>query len=261
MKAWQVRLIRHKMLDMYLSSPESATRGGAESKATMGEGSEAKRVRVVLLDDNALFRASLGRLLAAEDGFDVVGECATAQEAIELLAASAVDLVLLEFDLTTGQGVEFIPMARQAGYQGKFLAVTAGQDARDSAVALKLGASGAFLKSESPARLVQALRLVASGDLWVDQKIIRLLAERYPQYEDRSSASPLTTREHKVLQGILAGRTNRKIGEELSVSEGSVKATVQQLFGKAGVRTRGQLVRMALEGLFGTVWEVAKPPK
>ena len=250
------------MLNMYLSSPEGARRGGADGNGAMGEEApEAKLVRVALLGDHALFRGSLGKFLAAEDGFDVVGECATAQEAIELLVGSAVDIVLLEFDLATGQGVEFIPMARQAGYQGKFLAVTAGHDARNSAVALKLGASGVFLKSESPTRLVQALRVVAAGDLWVDQKIIRLLAERYPEYEDRSSTSPLTTREHKVLQGILAGLTNRKIGDELGVSEGSVKATVQQLFGKAGVRSRSQLVRMALEGLFGTVWEVAKPPK
>lgn len=220
---------------------------------------EGDRIRLVLLEDHGLFRASLGQLLASEPGFELVSECATCTEALEVLDSSAVDIVLLDFTLGTEHADEFIFAARQAGYQGKFLLVTARPDAANSAVALKLGASGIFLKSEPPSRLVQAIRLVASGEIWVDQRVIQLLADRYPQGEDQSSSILLTDREQKVLLGILGGLTNRKIGDNLGISEGSVKAVVQQLFGKAGVRTRSQLVRVALEGSLGMARELAKP--
>jgi two-component system, NarL family, nitrate/nitrite response regulator NarL len=93
-----------------------------------------------------------------------------------------------------------------------------------------------------------AIRLVADGEAWVDQKVIRILADRYPQhYEDRWWGT-LTQREQTVLKGIVDGLSNRKIGVQMGVSESTIKGTLQELFTKARVRTRSQLVRMALEG-------------
>jgi len=221
--------------------------------------SKGDPIRLVLLDEHSLFRTSLGRLLASEPGFQVAGECATCLAALDVLTTSLVDVVLLDFDLGAEGGIGFISLARNAGYTGLFLVVSAKPDAKNSAAALKLGASGVFLKSESPSRLVEAIRRVARGELWVDPRIIRLLADRYPQYEDRSSGGPLSMREHRVLLGILGGLTNRKIGDNLGVSEGAVKAVVQQLFAKAGVRNRSQLVRIALEGSFGNTPLPMKP--
>jgi DNA-binding NarL/FixJ family response regulator len=118
-----------------------------------------------------------------------------------------------------------------------------------------------FLESEAPHRLVQAIRLVASGAAWVDQKVIQLLADEFadrPQPGDPSSRNLLTEREEKVLLGILGGLTNRKIGDNIGLSEGTVKSVVQQLFVRAGVRTRGQLVRVALEGSLGAARDLVK---
>jgi DNA-binding NarL/FixJ family response regulator len=214
------------------------------------------RIRLVLLDDQALFRASLGRLLASEPGFEVVGECGNSAEALEILSASPVDVVLLDSDCATQDGDGFMSAARRNGYQGCFLIVAEAADARSSAMAITLGASGIFLKSEPPHRLVQAITLVANGAVWLDQSTIRLLAdqsvERFLQLDGRGSVSPLTDREQKVLLGILAGLSNKKIGENLGLSEGSVKTSVQQLFYRSGVRTRSRLVRAALEGSLGT---------
>jgi DNA-binding NarL/FixJ family response regulator len=111
---------------------------------------------------------------------------------------------------------------------------------------LRYGASGIFLESDSSSRLVQAIRLVANGEAWVDQKVIQLLADRYPQHEGRLLGA-LTDREQAVLDRVVDGLSNRKIGDQMGVSESSIKATLQQLFTKAGVRTRSQLVRIALE--------------
>ncbi len=212
----------------------------------------ASRIRLVLLDDHGLFRSSLGRLLASEPDLDVAGECGTSAEALEILRSSTVDVVLLDFDVGTEHGNDFISAARQAGYQGRFLIVAGSANVGSSAVALKLGASGVFLKSESPERLVQAIRLVGSGGIWVDQKIIQLLVDqlinRHPALEVQRFNGPLEDRERNVLMGILGGLTNRKIGDNMGLSESNVKNIVQRLFGKAGVKTRGQLVRVAFEG-------------
>jgi DNA-binding NarL/FixJ family response regulator len=213
----------------------------------MTPSSDLHRTRLALLDDHGLFRESLGHLLAAEPDFEVVGQCSTSAEALELLDRTAVDLVLLELSIGTERCDEFISAARQAGYQGKFLLVTAGIDPARSASALKLGASGIFLKCNTSSRLVQAIRVVASGEAWVDQRVIQLIADRYPQHEDQHLGS-LSKREQTVLKGLLNGLTNKKIGRQAGVSESAIKATLQQLFDKAGVRTRSQLVRAALDG-------------
>jgi DNA-binding NarL/FixJ family response regulator len=167
-----------------------------------------------------------------------------------------VDVVLLDFDRATGDGDGFMSAACRNGYQGYFLIVAGATDARSSAMAIKLGASGIFLKSEPPHRLVQAITLVANGAVWLDQRTIRLLADQsadgFRQLDDQGSANLLTDREQKVLLGILAGLTNKKIGENLGLSEGSVKTSVQRLFYRTGVRTRSRLVRAALEGSLGT---------
>src|SRR5579863_4667232 len=136
------------------------------------------RTRLLLLDDHGLFRASVGHFLASEPGFEVTGVCGASNEALEVLKASPADVVLLEFDLGAEQGNAFISTARRAGYKGRFLFVAGAPDVRNSALALKLGASGIFLKSDAPERLLQAIRTVANGEVWVDQRVIQLLAEQ-----------------------------------------------------------------------------------
>lgn len=214
-------------------------------------------IRIVLLDAHGLFRTSLARCLASETGFEIAGECGTSAEALEILSRSTVDIILLDFDLDIENAEkEFISTARGAGYQGNFLVVAGAPDARNSALALKHGASGIFLKSDPPDRLVQAIRLVADGGVWVDPKVIQLLADQLidgaPPWQDQEMAGVLEDRERTVLLGILAGLSNKKIGVNMGLSESSVKNVVQRLFTKAGVRTRSQLVRVALEGSLGT---------
>ena len=210
-----------------------------------------ERIRLLLLDDHVLFRESLSRLLAAEPDFEMVGHCGTASQALEMLRRSAVDVILLDYDLGDDNG-EFIGSARQAGFAGKILMVTAGMSATESSGALKAGASGIFLKHNSPGSLAQAIRLVAAGEMWVDQKVIQQLADGVTQHDERNFRKLLTEREQQVLRGLFEGLTNKEIAAQLGVSESAVKATLQQLFQKARVRTRSQLVRIAIEGSLGT---------
>jgi two-component system nitrate/nitrite response regulator NarL len=225
------------------------------------------RLRLAILDDYGLFRASLARFLSAESDIEVAGDFGTSADALESLAREAgngspIDLVLLGFDVSPEHGNDFISAARQAGYQGRFLILAGSADLQSSALALKLGVSGIFLKSEAPDRLVQAIRLIGNDGIWVDKRIIQMLADqlidRYPRPDDAKSIGSLQGIERDVLLGIVEGHTNRKIGESLGMSESKVKNTVQRLFGRAGVKTRGQLVRAALEGSLGVADEISR---
>jgi DNA-binding NarL/FixJ family response regulator len=223
---------------------------------------EENRVRLVLVADQALFLASLGRFLASQQELEVVGECGSASETLAILNASPVDVILVDLDLRAERADDLILATLRAGYKGRFLGLATAAEAGTMAATINVGASGVFLKSENLDRLVQAIRLVASGAVWIDQRMIQLLADQLanrPQSDDRRSGS-LTDREERVLLGILGGLTNRKIGGNLGLSESAVKGVVQQLFFRAGVRSRSQLVRMALEGSLGAIRDLRKAP-
>ena len=210
-----------------------------------------ERIRLLLVDDHILFRDGLSRLLALEPDLEVVAGCGTVAEALDMVGRHPVDIVLLDYDLGEDHGSHFLSAARRTGYTGKVLMVTAGMTAKESSTALHLGASGIFLKHNSPGTLAKAVRLIMGGEIWVDPKVIQLMADRVDQREEERVSPLLTEREQQVLRGIFEGLTNKEIGAQLGVSDGAVKATLQQLFQKTGVRTRSQLVRIALEGSLG----------
>src|SRR5580692_6823908 len=110
-----------------------------------------KMVHILLLDDHALFRESVGRLLAAEPGFDVAADCGTIKEALQILKQKSIDVVLLDFDLGENDGREFIRLAKEQAFKGKVLVVTASVNQRAAAELIHSGISGVFLKRDSAA--------------------------------------------------------------------------------------------------------------
>ncbi|MFZ0684294.1 MAG: response regulator transcription factor [Terriglobales bacterium] len=207
----------------------------------------ARNIHLLLLDDHTLFRESASRLLAAEPGFHVAGHCSTVAEGLQILRRQPIDVVLLDFDLGGNDGRHFVHAANEMGFQGKILVVTAGVDARASAELVRSGISGVFRKHDSAALLAQAIRDVMAGKVWLDheqlQTALRADAATVPDPRTR----PFTERERQVLSGVFEGLANKEIATRIGVSESSVKATLQQLFSKTGVRTRSQLVRIVLE--------------
>jgi DNA-binding NarL/FixJ family response regulator len=160
---------------------------------------------------------------------------------LEILARAPVDIVLLDYDLEDDTGTRFISAAAASGYTGKILMVTAGMNELQCALAWKLGISGIALKHSSPASLLEAIRTVFGGGVWDHKK-----GERSSP-SSQKHAPGLTPRERQVLRGILEGLTNKDIARHIGVSLSSVKGSLQQLFDKTGVRTRSQLVRIAIE--------------
>jgi DNA-binding NarL/FixJ family response regulator len=203
-------------------------------------------IRLLLIDDHVLFREGLRRLLVSETDFETVAECSTLAEALVALSRFAIDIVLLDFDLEEDTGARFISSAAANGYTGKILMVTAGMSPLDIAVARKLGISGIFLKHSSPAALLQAIRTVAQGGEWMDPKIAQPGGDA-AKSGAQAGKEPLTAREQQVLRSVFEGLTNKEIAYRIGASQSSVKATLQNLFEKTGVRTRGQLVRISIE--------------
>jgi len=198
-------------------------------------------MRLLLLHPHVLFRASLARFLTSERCVELAAECSDVPEALARLAETKVDLVLLDFSLWQS----LVPAARVSGYTGRFLAIADEIDPRACIRALSQGVSGVVLGSDSPEHLIQAIQVVGGGAIWIDQSVIQLLVARYPWHEDFCMDN-LSEREQAVLEGILGGLTNRKIADRMGASEATVKATLQHLFQKTGVRTRSQLVRIIL---------------
>lgn len=205
------------------------------------------KIRILLLDDHALFREGLSRLLEGEPDLEMAACCASVGEATEVLRRKPIDLVLLDYDLGKERGFEFMTQARQGGFQGRFLMVTAGMSDAESVRALDLGVSGIFPKHSSPMVLIRAIRKVMAGETWLDENAIQALVRASKHPEGASHAKAFTERETQVLHGVFEGLSNKEIGARLNISESSVKAALQQLFQKTGVRTRSQLVRIALE--------------
>ena len=205
-------------------------------------------IRILMVDDHSLFRESLSRLLATSEGFRVVGECTSVADALTALDQTEADIVLLDYDLGAEQGTALLEGMKEHHGNTKVLAVTAGMPNTATVRMMEAGASGIFLKHSSLDQLLSAIRRVASGEIWLDPGVFRaLVAGKNTPSEKTERTRPLTPRQIEVMRGVLDGLTNKEIAMNLKVSESSVKAVIQELFQKAGVRTRSQLVRIAIE--------------
>src|SRR5690348_5773554 len=181
---------------------------------TMRQRSNMRPIRLLLLDDHILFREGLNRLLVSERDFETVGQCGTPAEAMQVLGRADVDIVLLDFELEDDTGTRFIRAARAAGFSGKILMVTAGMSGLDTSLAWKLGISGIFLKHDSPAKLLQAIRTVAAGGVWTDDKPASDVLPAASGSAGQRQAH-LTPREQQVLRSVLEGLTNKEIAHQI----------------------------------------------
>ncbi|HUB18807.1 MAG TPA: response regulator transcription factor [Acidobacteriaceae bacterium] len=205
-------------------------------------------ISILLVDDHGLFRESLGRLLETAPGIRVAAQCATVAEAMTALTESEPDVILLDYDLGEESGLQLLTELKHRASGSRVLMVTAGLPDEIILRGMEMGVSGIFLKHSSPNLLIQAIRSVAEGEVWLaDPAFHTLLAERRNRADQLDRARPLTNRQREVLRGILDGLANKEIAWKLNTSETAVKAAVQELFHKAGVRTRSQLVRIAIE--------------
>ena len=201
-------------------------------------------VRALLIDDHALFRQSVAHSLAADPSLSVA-HCASIRDALALLSQRSFDLVLLDHDLGAERASQFLPAARQLGYEGRVLVVTAWVSDTEARRLMRQGVNGIFLKQGELSELAAAIRAVAAGGTWFDRSFAAMGDD--PAASPQAAAPAFNERQRKVLRCVLEGLSNKEIAWRLQISESYVKAILQSLFQKTGVRTRGQLVRVAVE--------------
>jgi DNA-binding NarL/FixJ family response regulator len=206
-----------------------------------------KQLRVLIVDDHTLFRESLSRLLEADTECRIVGACASVGEALQIVVKEQIDIVLLDYDLGEEPGTYFLNESKRVGFAGRVLMVTGGMSDEVMLRALDHGASGIFLKNSPLVELMQAIRRVMQGETWIDSGMVKVLIAGARQHSGEVKQESLSARERNVLRCVFEGLGNKEIGQQLGISEGSVKAALQQLFARTGVRTRSQLVRIAVE--------------
>jgi two-component system nitrate/nitrite response regulator NarL len=200
-------------------------------------------IRIYLLDDHRLFREGLRRLLDSDERFVITGQSGDSAQALTDLRNTTVDVLVLDYDLGKENAIELLEPLRSMNFAGKILIVTAGLPDKDALALIKAGISGIFHKQESPEDLQRAIVEVAQGRVLIDQQYLQaVVAAAQPQESTR-----FTERERVTLRYLLQGLANKEIAGNLNISESAVKATLQQLFSKTGVRTRSQLVLLAIE--------------
>ena len=195
--------------------------------------------RVFLLDDHEVVRRGLRELFDEEDDLTVVGEAATAEEAMARIPATQPDVTVLDVRLPDGDGVEVCRDLRSAMPELKCLMLTSYADDEALFSAILAGASGYVLKQVKGSDLVSAVRRVAAGGSLLDPALTRQVMDRLrgEKVEDERLAR-LTGQERNILELIAAGKTNRQIADDLFLAEKTVKNYVSNLLSKMGFARR-----------------------
>jgi DNA-binding NarL/FixJ family response regulator len=207
-------------------------------------------VKILIVDEHVLFREGLQSLLSLEPDMEVVGQTSTVQGAVEQVASSKPDVVLMDISLRDGSGLEALKSIK-AKYPECGVVILSDQDSNENLYeAFRCGSNGYILKDTPIENLVTALRALARGEPILSRSLIRRIVEEYARLGDEGNRgdillNSLTARELEVLRHVGTGASNREIAGRLSISEHTVKAHVRNIFEKLSLEKRSQMVSIA----------------
>ena len=206
------------------------------------------QIRLLLVDDHAVLRSGLKMLLNSQKDMTVIGEAESGLEAITEAKELNPDIVLLDISMPGMSGLEAIEKIKK-NCLAKVLMLTMHADEKYLQNALEVGASGYVLKQAADTELLQAIRDVAKGEVYLDSHLAQNLVKSMylSQKESKHSDSVLTEREKEVLKLIALGYTNKEIGEALQVSVKTVETHKSRMMEKLRCRKRSELVRFAID--------------
>lgn len=197
-------------------------------------------IRVFLAEDHPMVRQGLIALLSSAPDIEVVGSAANGLEAVTALGSLEPDVTLMDLRMPQLGGVEAIRRVRAVNPAARFIVLTTFDGDEDIYRAMQAGAKAYLLKGMEVDELLTAIRTVHAGKASVPSSIAEKLAQRVYSQD-------LTSREHSVLERIVAGRANKEIANDLHISEATVKSHVNTLLGKLGVSDRTQAAVVALQ--------------
>ncbi|MCL4265965.1 MAG: response regulator transcription factor [Anaerolineae bacterium] len=204
-------------------------------------------IRVLLVDDQALFREGLHTLLSVQADLEVVGEAGNGEEAVTAVANLQPDVVLMDLRMPILDGVTATRRIMEDYPATRVIVLTTFDNDEDVFDGLRAGAVGYLLKDVPSARLYEAIRAAAGGESFLQPSIAAKVVAEFARLGARPSipvqtelVEPLSERELEILQHLAAGASNREIANALYITEGTVKNHVTNILGKLGVRDRTQ---------------------
>ena len=202
--------------------------------------------RVLIVDDHPLFRKGLAQMLQTIPAFHLVGEAAGGAEGLALAQELQPDLIMRDVG-----GIEVLRGLRAAQLDARVVMITVSDRAADLVAALQAGADGYLLKDMEPEAMMAALRDAAAGRIVVSEQLTHLLAAalRGDNRPHNAAAAGLTEQEARILEKIAAGLSNKLIGRELDIAEGTVKVHVKHILRKLELRSRVEAAVWAVEHL------------
>jgi DNA-binding NarL/FixJ family response regulator len=220
-------------------------------------------IRVAIVDDQAIVRAGVARILSPTDGFEVVAECSDGVQAVERLPPLRLDVILMDIRMPRLDGIAATAQLRNATEPAPVLVLTTFGEDEVLWGAVEAGAAGFVLKDSSAEELIAAVRAVAGGGAWFDRAVAPRVLDRYrrmvaPAARDAARLDLLTDREREVLRLMARGATNAEIAATLYVAEATVKTHVGSIFMKLDVRDRAAAIVFAYD--HGAVRPGSSPP-
>jgi two-component system, NarL family, nitrate/nitrite response regulator NarL len=209
--------------------------------------------RVLIVDDHPLFRKGLAQLLQMIPAFNLVGEATGGVEGLNLARELEPDLMLLDLNMRDMSGIDVLRALRVAQLDTRVVVITVSDRAADLVAALQAGADGYLLKDMEPEAMLDALREAAAGRIVVAEQLTHLLAAalRGGVRPATAAAAGLTEQELRILEKIAAGLSNKLIGRELDIAEGTVKVHVKHILRKLELRSRVEAAVWAVGHLRG----------
>jgi DNA-binding NarL/FixJ family response regulator len=211
-------------------------------------------IRILLVDDQALFREGLHTLLSVHEDLEVVGEAGNGQEAIEAVAKLNPDVVLMDLRMPVLNGVAATRQITQSTATSRVIVLTTFDDDEYVFDGLRAGAVGYLLKDVPSAKLVEAIRAAARGESFLQPSVAAKVVAEFSRLTGVGTAvpqqeliEPLSERELEILAVLASGASNREIANQLYITEGTVKNHVTNILGKLGVRDRTQAALKAKE--------------
>ena len=203
-------------------------------------------IRVLVVDDHAVVRSGLRRLLDAEPDIETVGEAPTAERAVFEAIEQRPDVVLLDLVMPGKGGIDGMPPLLQAAPDAKVLVLSMQDDPRYVREAFEAGAAGYVLKEAADTEVVAAVRAVAAGERYVHPALGARLIAAEAEERRREEADPLSEREREVLRLLALGHTNQEIAQLLYISVRTAETHRAHIMQKLGLSSRAELVRYAL---------------
>jgi DNA-binding NarL/FixJ family response regulator len=208
-------------------------------------------IRVVLVDDHAIVRTGLKAVLADAGDIEVVGEASGGNEAIALMRNVAADVAVMDLSMSDGDGLAATAALTAGGAGPRVLVLTMHAEEAYLEAVLEAGATGYLGKATADRDLVEAVRAVARGEIYVQPTAARVLAQGARRREERATERAryerLTDRERSVMRLIAEGYTAPEIGEQLAISPKTVDTYKQRINDKLGLAHRADYVRLALK--------------